>query len=229
MQPRMVNTLADVHAHTKDAWTAFWQEPGQSHCLSGAHEIGKVLADHWSSFAVSLKPAGRVLDLGCGAGAVGRLLLPVRRDVFITGIDFARIPLAIDRQVELLADTAMECLPFADGVFGAVVSQFGYEYSDTERTAREMARVLGANARFSLVVHHAGSSVVATNRARLDALAALFSEKTLRSAFCAGDADAFNAQMSALVRRHPRDALIATLAQSLPLRMSRAPRERAAV
>lgn len=225
----MVNPSSGVDARTKHAWTAFWQEPGQSHCLSGAPDIGPALADHWSSFALSLAPGSRVLDLGCGAGAVARLILSARRDVHITGIDFARIPLTIEREVELLSDTAMERLPFADGTFDAVVSQFGYEYSQTEWTVREVARVLGPNARFSLVVHHAGSSIVATNRARLDALVALLGQKTLRSAFCSGDADMFDAQMSALMKRHSRDAVIAALARSLPLRIGRAARERAAI
>jgi ubiquinone/menaquinone biosynthesis C-methylase UbiE len=227
--PCMVNPSSGVDARTKNAWTAFWQEPGQSHCLSGAPDLDPALADHWSAFALSLAPGSRVLDLGCGAGAVGRQLSSARDDVHITGIDFARIPLAIDRQVELLSDTAMECMPFADGTFDAVVSQFGYEYSQTERTAREMARVLGPNARVSLLVHHAGSSIVATNRARLDALVALLGQTTLHSAFCSGDAHAFDAQMSALVKRHSRDAVIAALARSLPLRMGRAARERAAI
>jgi SAM-dependent methyltransferase len=59
-----------------------------------------------------------------------------------------------------------EHLVFADGSFDAVVSQFGYEYGRTHKTARQLARVLAPAARFSFIVHHAGSTVVATNRAR---------------------------------------------------------------
>lgn len=227
--PSMVNPVSGVDARVKNAWTAFWQEPGQSRCLSGAPDINAILADHWSPFALSLAPAARVLDLGCGAGAVGRLLLSARSDLHITGIDFARIPLAIDGQVELLSETAMECLPFADGTFGAATSQFGFEYSRMDETVREMVRVLRPDATFSFVVHHAGSSIIAASRAQLDALHAFLGQKSLRAAFFAGEAVAFNAQISELLRRHPRDALIATLARSLPSRIGRAPRERAAI
>lgn len=63
----------------------------------------------------------------------------------------------------------------------------------------------------------------------MDALVAFLEHKTLRSTFCSGEAGAFNAQMAALVKRHPRDAVIAALARSLPFRMDRATRERVAI
>jgi hypothetical protein len=159
---------------------------------------------------------------------VARLLLDSRPDVSVTGIDFARIPLTIHPRVELLADTAMECLPFAEGSFGAVVSQFGYEYSQMELATHEMARVLAADARFSLLVHHADSSIVAANRSRLNALIAVLGQN-MRATFCSGNAAAFNAQMQALAARHPHDALVAELARCLPLRLNRAQQERMAI
>ena len=213
---------------TQDAWTAFWQEPGQSRCVAGNPAIWQELTLHWSSFAAALTPVTRVLDLGCGAGAVARLLLDARDDVHVTGIDFARIPLTIHPHVELLSDTAMEHLPFADGSFGAVVSQFGYEYSQVERAAREMARVMTPHASISLLVHHADSSIVAANRARLSALTA-FLNHSMRAAFCSGDTAAFNAQMQALAAKYRHDSLICELARSLPSRLGRAPRERIAI
>lgn len=226
--PFKVRTPSGGSWRARDAWTAFWQEPGQSRCLSGAADVWQVLTDHWTSFAVSLAPGVRVLDLGCGAGAVGRVLSSARHDVHITGIDFARIPLAIHERFELLSDTAMESVPFAEASFGAVVSQFGYEYSQTDRTAREMARILAPNARFSLLIHHAGSSIVAADRDRLNALDAFLTQRT-RAAFCSGNAAAFNAWVSALARTHPHDTLVAELARSLPLRLGRAQRERIAI
>ncbi len=212
----------------RDAWTAFWQDPAQSRCVAGSLEIQRRLASHWASFAASLAPGARVLDLGCGAGAVARDLLAARPDLQITGVDFARVPLTIHPQVDLLSDTPMESLPFAAASFAAVVSQFGYEYSQVERTAREVAPVLAAEARLSLLVHHAESSIVATNRSRLAALQA-FLAPAMRSAFCAADAAAFSAQMATLLGRHSQDALIIELARSLPTRLGRAQAERVAI
>lgn len=215
-------------AKAREAWTAFWQEPGQALCLAGALDLQQTLAQHWSSFAISLSPGARILDLGCGAGAVARSLLSARSDVQITGIDYAKIPLVMHERVELLADTAMEALPFADGGFAAVTSQFGFEYSQRSRAATEMARMLAPGAMFSFLIHHADSSIVAANRSRSDALGAFLGPK-MRAAFCEGDAAALRALMSAILMAYSHDTLVMEVARSLPLRIGRPQRERIAI
>ena len=115
---RVASRPVDTASHglgVRDAWTAFWQDPGQSRCVAGAPDIWHVLTRHWSAFAHSLPQGARVLDLGCGAGAVARELVDSRPDLQVTGIDFARIPLTLHAQIDLLSDTAMENLPFAEG------------------------------------------------------------------------------------------------------------------
>jgi len=212
----------------RDAWTAFWQEPGQSRCVAGAPETWRSLTQHWNSFGQSLASGTRVLDLGCGAGALSRLILDARPDVNLTGIDFARVPLSMRSNLELLSETAMESTPFSDESFGAVVSQFGFEYSETTHAAREMARVAAPGGRFSFLVHHSHSAIVNANRSRLGVLAG-FVAPAMRSAFCAGDTPAFLAHLSELKMRYPADSLLADLAQSLPSRLARASRERNAI
>jgi SAM-dependent methyltransferase len=187
-----------------------------------------VFADHWSAYARATEGATRILDLGCGAGAVARLLLAARGNLQVTGIDFARIPLAIHPNFELLSDTAMESLPFDEPCFSGVVSQFGFEYSDCAATARELSRVLAPGARLSFLVHHAESSIVATNRARRGALES-FLALPVRAAFSSGDAVVFHACMRALREKHPHDSLIAELARSLPSRLGRTSREKTAI
>lgn len=216
-------------AQASDAWTAFWAESGSgSQCLSTSPEIVQAQKAHWWAFAVSLPPACRILDLGCGAGAVGRAIHGARNDVQITGVDIAKVPFIIDTQVDLFSDTAMECLPFADAGFSAAVSQFGFEYGQTGEAATELARVLAPGGTFSFLVHHAESSIVSASRGQLRALAA-FKDPAMRAAFVSGNAAAFNAQISALKKLHPQDTLIAELARTLPLRMSRGERERVAI
>jgi ubiquinone/menaquinone biosynthesis C-methylase UbiE len=212
----------------QSAWSAFWQDPGQSRCAAGAPQIWHPLTRHWASFATSLPSRTRVLDLGCGAGAVAHMLLAARDDLQITGVDFARLPLVLQPRVELLSETEMEALPFAERSFGAVVSQFGFEYSLTSASVREIARVASPGAGLSFIVHHSGSDIVATNRVRIDVLEMLL-DATTRTSFCAGERAAFLARMSMLVTRCPHDALAVELAQSLPSRLDRSPRERIAI
>jgi SAM-dependent methyltransferase len=225
---RQSHPPSHLAASSREAWTAFWTDPGQARCVSGDSELWRVFTRHWSSVSNSLPPGARVLDLGCGAGAVARALLASRGNLQVTGIDYARIPLAVHPSFELLSDTPMESLPFDEAGFGAVVSQFGFEYGEPEATSRELARVLAPRARVSFLVHHAGSSIVATNRVRLQALADLLASP-VRTAFCTGDGAAFHGQMHALRQRYPHDGLIAELTRSLPSRLGRAQREKAAI
>ena len=202
----------------KEAWTLFWADPTQTRCSTGAPEIWQSLTRHWISFAASLPRGTRVLDLGCGAGAVGRMLLNARDDLYVTGVDSAAVPVARHPRLELLSGTGMESLPFAERSFGAVVSQFAFEYSQTAAAAREVSRVLAPGARLSFLVHHAESAIVTTNRSRLSAVVA-FLGQPMRTAFCNGDAAGFNSQMTLLVQRYPDDTLIADLARALPARL----------
>lgn len=212
------DTRTRAPARDRDAWTLFWADSTQSRCAAGAPGISESLARHWSGFAAGLPCNARVLDLGCGAGAVGRMLLAARADLHITGIDAAKVPRSGLPQMELLSDTDMESLPFEDGSFAAVVSQFGYEYSHTDDVAQEVARVLAPGAPLSFLVHHSDSAIVSATRERLGAVVA-FLAPTVRSSFCAGDADRFNSQIALLVQRYPDDELVAQLADALPTRL----------
>lgn len=205
-------------ARIRDAWTAFWREPASRlQCLSGAAEVTQTLRSHWSAFAATLPENARVLDIGCGAGAAARSLIATRPDLHVTGIDFARVPAAAEVQIRLLSDTPMEFLPFTEAGFAAVIGQFGFEYGRTHKAARELARMLIPSGKFSLVVHHADSSIVATNRARLNALLALQRDE-MRAAFLSGSVAKLDAGMSSLRREYPADTLVAELARALPPR-----------
>ncbi len=219
-----------LHDRTRirEAWTAFWQDPASGQqCIRGAPDVTHALRSHWSSFAAQLGARARILDLGCGAGAAANAIVAARRDLAVTGVDFALVPAAADASIRLIPDTAMEQLPFEDGSFDAAISQFGYEYGRTHKTARQLARVLAPAARFSFVVHHAESSIVAANRARLDAIRTIHAPD-MRAAFLAGNAFVLNAKLKCLQQAHPNDTLVGALARHLPVRATQGSEQRSA-
>jgi len=216
---QIMDTASGARARAAEAWSAFWADPAQSHCAAGAPGIWTALTSHWAAFARSLGAGTRVLDLGCGAGVVGKLLLDARSDLRVTGIDSAKIPPATHPRLATLSHTAMESMPFSDRQFGAAVSQFGFEYSQADVAAREIARVLAPGAKLSFLVHHAESAIVHSTRDRLNVIGE-FLGSTLCTAFCSADVATFRSQMSALIDRYRHDALVAHLARALPPRLN---------
>jgi SAM-dependent methyltransferase len=152
--------------------------------------------------ASGLRPKSRVIDLGAGAGAVGRALLAAEPTLHVTGVDIASVPSPDDSRLELLSGTPMEKLPFPAESFQAAVSQFGYEYGDHQATASELARVLSPNAPFSFLIHHCEGPIVAGMRRHLRAIEALCGLR-VQSAFFAGNSTALADHIALLKRECP--------------------------
>ena len=223
-------TTARADRASADAWTIFWREQrAESRCCANAPaDIRRALDGHWRAFAASLPPAANILDIGCGAGAVGRELLFCRADLRITGIDFAAIPPSRDPRNELLPDTAMESLPFADRSFRAVVSQFGYEYGRSGEAAREIARVLVPGAHLSFLVHHQGSPIVVDSDRNLRAIEQLTGAR-LQAAFMSGIPAALEQILSSIRDDCPGEYIVEQAAAGLHRRINGNAAERAHV
>ena len=161
-----------------------------------------MLDGHWRRLARSVPPESRILDLGCGAGAVARALHAVEPQLDVTGIDIALVPPSDERRLTLMSNVAMESLPFADGTFDVAVSQFGYEYGDQDLAAAEMARVLAPRARFSLLIHHPDGPIVAAMRRHRQAIEGLCGLR-VQSAFFSGNADDLADRLTTLKRDCP--------------------------
>lgn len=88
----------------------------------------------------------RVLDVACGTGVLAREAQ--RRTAptgCVAGLDPGPGMLAVARELAPLVDWRegrAEAMPFADGAFDAVVSQFGLMFTDAGSAVREMLRVL---------------------------------------------------------------------------------------
>ena len=93
-----------------------------------------------------LAAGDRVLDVGCGTGVLAREAADrVAADGQVTGLDLNASMLAVARRLRPHLDWRQgdaTALPFADGSYDVVLSQFALMYFPESRTAlKEMLRV----------------------------------------------------------------------------------------
>lgn len=152
------------------AWSVFWEQNarrGGGGCLPTRWDgIEKPQKSAWARFAATIARDSHVLDLATGDARVPRWIAAERSDLAMTGVDLApKLPPA-PAGVRVLPSIAMEDLPFDDGSFGAVTSQFGFEYGDTAAIAAEIAHVLDKQGVVGLMVHRSDGPILEHNRIR---------------------------------------------------------------
>jgi len=140
---------------------------------AGARNYAEEVAAGWRIFFEQLPARTLVLDLCTGNGAIALIAAEVSRrkanDMIVVGVDQADIdPLRyVDsfredlETIEFKAGVRVEKLPFADRSAGAVVSQYGIEYSQMDRSLAEVGRVLSPGGRLRFVVHAAEGAIAA--------------------------------------------------------------------
>jgi len=136
-------------------WDAFWRNDRlHSFCNDSDVQTPQTLEKYWAGVVRRLASGSRVLDVACGNGAVGYAMARAAHvmggSLAITGIDEAAIdpprylPNHADilRGIEFRSRTPMETLPFENGTFDAVVSQYGFEFGTAPTALSEAARVI---------------------------------------------------------------------------------------
>jgi ubiquinone/menaquinone biosynthesis C-methylase UbiE len=164
-------------------WSDFWQQgfvttfgPVMPNNYQG------VLAEFWQAQFASLPSGSRILDIATGNGAVAMLAAQVSaeqdKNFSIAGCDLATIAEQINAgdelkeqraQVKLHAETPCEKLPFAQGSFDMVSSQFGLEYCRIPQTLAEVRRVLVPGGKFVVMAHHKDSKLLMAARSESEA------------------------------------------------------------
>ena len=160
-------------------WQRYWRENRLAACVPDNPDSAAAIETHWTGFFSELPAGKRVLDIATGNGVLlvwgARAARAAGHQLRLTGIDLAdidperflpehRIDLAAAR---FIGNTAAESLPFADGSFDVVVSQYGLEYADLELALSEVARVLASGGQLHWLAHGSDSIVVAQGRAQL--------------------------------------------------------------
>ena len=164
-----------------EPWTRYWASGAICSLPEVYGDPGDgPLAAVWRRELGALGGRARVLDLGCGNGAVALLAAGtaaargVRWEVH--GVDAAAIDPArtvsvryreLASGVTFHPGTSMSSTPFADGYFDLVAGQFALEYGDPRQVLAEVVRVLRPAGRAAFIVHLQESAVAATARIEL--------------------------------------------------------------
>ena len=107
--------------------------------------------------AARLEPGQKVVDVACGTGVLAREAAGrVKRCGSVVGLDRNEGMLAVARRLEPTVEWRLgtaEALPFADGAFDVVVSQFGLMFfQDRVAALKEVWRVLRPGGRLAIAV-----------------------------------------------------------------------------
>lgn len=150
----------------RGAWTGYWAA-GASHSCTGTYgeTYGGTIAQYWMAVFAGLSPGDRVLDLATGNAVLARMLLQAHplSDISCIGVDLSPVvpawpdalPVAQRSRIEIRGGVDLARLPFEDGTFDLVTSQYGFEYCDSPAALSELARVLRPDGRVAMVLHHA--------------------------------------------------------------------------
>jgi len=146
--------------------------------------------------AAAITTGQKVLDVACGTGVLARAAAARAGAANVTGLDVNEGMLAVARRVSPEITWEMgraEALPYEDGTFDAVVSQFGLMFfEDRVQAIQEMARVLKPGGKLAVAVWDTLENIPGyAEMERL--LARLFDEEvanSLRAPFNLGDTTA---------------------------------------
>ncbi len=160
-------------------WSQYWHYDRIASCFDGAGQTNYAdeIADGWRRFFEALPDGARILDLCTGNGAAALIAAETARErtghFQIVAVDQADIDPAghVSRHGEdyasiiFLRGTEIEALPFPGAGFAAVISQYGIEYTDLERSLAEAVRMVAPGGRLRFVIHAADGVVARDSRA----------------------------------------------------------------
>lgn len=179
-------------------WDAFWRAREKAVDQEDAGARDKGPARYWESFfkdAFARNPQPRLIDVACGSGAVTAIAMAAAHDagarVDAHCVDYSMSAVEeVRKQFPEIEGVACDAgdIPYRDGEFDLVVSQFGIEYAGPDAFA-EAARLVAKGGTLTALVHMAGSAIHEECADNLGVAVALREAKLMplaRAAFTAG-------------------------------------------
>lgn len=159
-------------------WTNYWQKGTVTtfHKKFENNYDGEIKL-HWNEVFGELKEGSCVVDLGTGNGALLSLLdeflVENTKSVKAYGIDFAELNVEIISKIKSLdivlkEKTFIEDTGLLEDSIDLVVSQYGVEYSNLDKTVIELDRILKPKSKISFIMHNESSQIIKEGSQTLD-------------------------------------------------------------
>lgn len=143
------------------------------------------IKEYWFEVFSALKPHSKVVDLGCGNGALACLAAEFSNkhglDLEIHGVDAANInpvksvkaepeTLKLLETIHFHPNTPIENLSFDENSIDLFMSQFGFEYSDMNLALQQCHKALNATGSIAIMAHHPDSFITKDTESGIEVL-----------------------------------------------------------
>lgn len=180
-----------------DHWQAYWQTADSGSAAVSGEAPGDLFDSHWRAFFEDVLKPGRscsLLDLACGAGVVleraieSASLTKQSSLKLLCGVDYAKAAVTAIKGKSAPTGAAItgvaasaRALPFPDGCYDLVVSQFGLEYAGLD-AFNEAARVLAPEGAVQVITHYKNGGIDRECRANAETLSSILSSDLFETA-----------------------------------------------
>lgn len=156
---------------TDQGWADYWQHDGDGGevFVNATGKRHPALADFWSAVFDGIPPGARIIDIASGAGSIFAHL-PADHGLQLFAADIAEEALlALAERIPGVTTTACsaDVVPYDDGFFDLVVSQFGIEYAGVEAFT-EAGRLVAPGGSMACLCHVEDGYIDSNNKTQLN-------------------------------------------------------------
>ncbi len=156
---------------TDQGWADYWQHDGDGGevFVNAKGERHPALAEYWGAVFANVPDNAAVIDIASGAGSIFAHL-PAGHGLDLFAADIAAEALkALTDRIPGVTSTlcSADAVPYGDGRFELVVSQFGIEYAGVNAFT-EAARLVAPGGRLSCLCHVEDGYIDSNNKAQLE-------------------------------------------------------------